>query len=187
MLQKWFCNLHCIWQKTLWTLINCTLWFVTLDNARKNTPKAFIYWKICVFFKNFCFQHPLRCYKSDLLTSTAIVRIPCRPLEYVPCALTHSILRKNKGQIFLYTGKLASFFENLCFPHPLRCYRSDLLTSTEIVSQSSFFTGNFALLSKNCFFNNLLGVSEMIFKLRQQLSKNIVDPFEMCPVVFHTR
>ena len=80
VLKKWSCNFHRNCQKTLWTLINCPLRLATLDNARKNTPKCFIYWKCCVFFKIFCFQQPLRCYRNDLVTSAANVIKPCGPL-----------------------------------------------------------------------------------------------------------
>ena len=40
--------------------------------------------------------------------------------------------------------------------------------------QTFFFPGNFAFYSKKCVFNNLLGVTDMILQLPQQLSKYLV-------------
>ena len=37
-------------KKTLWTLINCSLRFVKLDNSRKNVPQSFLQWKSSLFF-----------------------------------------------------------------------------------------------------------------------------------------
>ena len=125
VLQKWSCNLNCIWQNTLWTLKYCTLRFVTLDSVRKNTPKSFIYWKLCVFFKNFCFQQPLRCFRNDLVTSAAIVKIPCGPFQSVPWGLSLSVLPEKIGQNLFSTGKFAFSSEN--------CVYNNLLGPKEMI------------------------------------------------------
>ena len=51
-------NFHSKCQNTSWTPINCQLRFVTLDKARKNRPKSFLHWKVCLFFsKLFVFNN----------------------------------------------------------------------------------------------------------------------------------
>ena len=56
------------------------------------------------------------------------------------------------------------------------------------IGQNLFFTGKVSFFfSEICVFNNLLGVTEMILYLPQDLSKKFVDPFESSPEVYHTR
>ena len=133
VLQKWSCIFHTKCQNTLWTLVNCPLRFATLDNARKKTPKSFIYWKFCVFFKIFCFQQPLRCYRNGLVTSTVFVKKIRRPFWIVPWGLSHSILREKIGQKLFLAGKIALFFKNLSLQQPLRSWRKNPITPTAIV------------------------------------------------------
>ena len=111
-----------------------------LENARKNMPKAFLQWKACLnFFKILCFQQPLRCYKNDLVTSTVIVRSSCGLLWIIPWGLSHSIMQEKIGQKLFFTGKIAFFFQRLCFQQPFRCYRNDLVTSTLVVKKPCGF------------------------------------------------
>ena len=53
--------------------------FVPLDNARKKRPKSFLHWAGCLFFKKLCFQRPVP-HRTDLITSTVSVILPCGPL-----------------------------------------------------------------------------------------------------------
>ena len=129
MLQKWSSNFHSNCQNTLWTLINCSVGFGTLDNARKHRSNFFLHWKVCLFFKKLCLQQPLSCYRNDLLTSTVIARIPCGPLKIIRWCVSHSIFWEKIGKNFFFTGKFA-FSKIFCFQQPLRCYRNYLLTST---------------------------------------------------------
>ena len=117
----------------LWFLNFCLLRFVTIDNQEKNRQKYFLHRIDCIFFENLCFPQTFRCYKNDPVTAT-FVRIPCGPLIIVPWSLSQSTMPETLGQNLSITGKIAFFFfENLCFPQPLRCYRNDLVTSTAIV------------------------------------------------------
>ena len=79
VLQNWPCNFHSNCQNTLWTLINYPLRFVTLENARKNSPKLFFTGKFAFFFKILCFQQLHRCNRINHVTSTVIVKKLCWP------------------------------------------------------------------------------------------------------------
>ena len=132
MLQKWCNNFHSNCRNTFWSLTNCPLSFVTFDYTKKS-PKTFLHWKDCLFLSKVCvFQQPLRCYRSDLITSTVFVGLPFGPLQFVPWGLSHSIIRERKGQNNFLLERL--LFSKICvFQQLLRCYRSDLITSTVIV------------------------------------------------------
>ena len=61
VLKKCSFKFHSNCQKSLWTLIKCTLILFMLDNTRQNRPKSFPHYKGCLFFyKTLCFQQPLR-------------------------------------------------------------------------------------------------------------------------------
>ena len=111
MLQKWSCNFQKNCQGYLWTLTNCPVRSITLDNARKRRPKSFLHWKVCFFFQKFVFQQPLRCYRNDLVTCTVFGRIPCRPLQIVPWDFSQSILWKKEAKVF-YLLEVLPFFQN---------------------------------------------------------------------------
>ena len=53
-------------QNSLWTLIKCSLMFVTLDDTRKKGQKLF-HRENCSFFKNVCFYRHLRSQGNDLI------------------------------------------------------------------------------------------------------------------------
>ena len=53
VLQKWSYNFHSNCQNTLWTLKNCPVGFLTLDNTRKKRPESFVHWKGRLLFQNF--------------------------------------------------------------------------------------------------------------------------------------
>ena len=61
------------------------------------------------FFKNLCFQQPLRYYRNDLITSSVFVRISFRLLQIVTWCLWYSIIRERNTSISLVTGKIAFF------------------------------------------------------------------------------
>ena len=70
-------------QITSWTLTKCSLRFVILDNSiigEKKGQNLFFTRKVAFFSRIYVSKKPLGCYKSDLLTSTVIVRIPCEHL-----------------------------------------------------------------------------------------------------------
>ena len=122
MLQKWSNNFHKNCWNTFWTLINFPLRFVTLDYTRKR-PKSFLHWKDCLFFsKLYVFQQLLRCYRSDLITSTKIVGIPFWTLTKCPLRfVTLDYTRKN-AKIFFSLESLP-FFSKICFQQPLRFFK----------------------------------------------------------------
>ena len=90
---------HSKCQKTLSTLINCSLRFFILDNTRKIGQTIFFTGK-SAFFSKICFQQPLRCYRNDIITSTVAVPIHVGPLEIVPWVLAHSKKTGKKAKIF---------------------------------------------------------------------------------------
>ena len=134
LLQKLSYDLYSNCQITLWTLINCALRFVTIENRRKNSPKSFLHWNFCLlFFKKLCLQQRLRCYRNDLDIFIVNVSIPWGPLFIVPWGLSHLIMRKKRPKTFIYWKNCFFFFyKNLCFQQPLRCYRNDPITSTVV-------------------------------------------------------
>ena len=178
MIQKWSNNFHSNCRNTFWTLTNCPLSFVTFDYTRKKRPELFFHWKDCLFLSKVCvFQQPLRCYRSEQITSTVVVRIPFGPLQIFPWGLSDSIIREKQGQNNFFLERLPFFSKLYVFQQLLRCYRSDLITCTKNVgiffgplqtvpwvlspsiirekSQNLFFTRKIAFFQKFVF-NNLL-------------------------------
>ena len=134
MLHNWSFTSHITCQNTLWTLKNFPVRFVTLDNARKNTPKSFRHFESCISFKKNLFSTTLRCYRNGLVTPTRIVRIPCCTVYIVPWGLSHSIFAsKKRPKPFLHWAGCLLFQKFEFFQQPLRCYRNDLAASTVIV------------------------------------------------------
>ena len=105
-----------------------------LSIIRKQTGRKTFFTAKIVFFKNLCFQQPLRSLKSALIGSTVNVRIPfVGPLETVPWGLWHSIIREKIGHNIFFTGKIAFLFKNSCFQQPLRSWKNSLIGSTVFV------------------------------------------------------
>ena len=130
------------------------------------------------FSKLYVFQQLLRCYRSDLITSTKIVGIPFGALQPIPWVLSPSVIREKKAKTFFSLERLP-FSSKLCvFQLLLRCYRSDVITSTVIVGipfgplqnvpwglshsiirekmAKSFFDWKVCLFFQKFVFNNLL-------------------------------
>ena len=95
-------------QNSLWTLIFCSLMFVTFDSTRKNGTKTFVIVKTALFW-NVCFYWPLRCQRIDFIICTKIFKKPCWPFLNVPWHLSHPTIRKKTGQSYFITGKIAFF------------------------------------------------------------------------------
>ena len=58
---------------------------------KKKKAKVFSSLERLLFFKNLCFQQPLRSLKNAPISSRVIVRIACGPLKRVPWGLSHAI------------------------------------------------------------------------------------------------
>ena len=99
-------------QKVLWTLINCSVMFVTLDDARKNGTETFVTVKTAIIW-NVCFNRNLRSHRNDLMFCTIIVKKPCGPLIIVPWHFLYSINWEKIGQNLFFIGKVA-FLSKLC-------------------------------------------------------------------------
>ena len=111
---KWSCNLHSLCQNTCGPT-KTVPWGLSHSIRRERRSKSFLYWEDCHFFKYFCFQQPLRCYRIDLVTSTVIVRLPCWPLW-----------SEEEVKIWrFYTGKIAIFSNIFVF--------NNLLGATELI------------------------------------------------------
>ena len=122
MLQKWSNNFHKNCRKTFWSLTNCHLSFVTFDYTRKKGQNFFSLERLPFFSKLCVSQQLLRCYRSDVITSTVIVGISFGPLQNVPWGLSHSIIPKKNAKIFFSLESLPFFSKN-CFPQPLRFFK----------------------------------------------------------------
>ena len=130
------------------------------------------------FFKNLCFQQPLRTWRNSIVSSAVIVKPACESSQFVSRGLSHLMVRWKNGQKLLSPWKKL-FFEMFFFYRPLRSQRSDLIICTIFVKipcgplqvihwhlSSSIkgeklglnlcFIGKIAFCSKNCVFNNLL-------------------------------
>ena len=103
------------------------------DTTRENRPQHFFYWKVCLFFKNFCFQQPLRSYKNAPINSTVIVRIPSGPFKSVPGGFFYSTTLESCSINFFHWINWLFFWKKLCSQQFHKCYRDDLITSTVIV------------------------------------------------------
>ena len=57
--------------------MNCFLMSVLLDNTRKIGRKNFFAGKIAFFFKNLCFQQPIRRYRNDPITCSMMTLKTC--------------------------------------------------------------------------------------------------------------
>ena len=120
------------------------LWIIPWGRSHSIMPEKigqnlFFTGKIAFFFQSLCFQQPFRCYRNDLVTSTVIVRSSCGLLWIIPWGLSHSIMQEKIGQKLFFTGKIAFFFQRLCFQQPFRCYRKYLVTSTVVVKKPCGF------------------------------------------------
>ena len=83
--------------------------------------------------KLYVFQQLLRCYRSDLITSTKIVGIPFGALQPVPWVFSPSVIREKKAKTFFSLERLPFFSKHCVFQRLLSCYRSDVITFTVIV------------------------------------------------------
>ena len=165
---------------------------------RKIRPQNLFHWSDCLFFKNFCFQQALRCYRIYPISSTVNVRKSFGPFKYVPWGLSHPIVRKNRPQNFFHWSSCL-FFKKLCFQQAFRCYRIYSLTSTVKVRKpfgpfknvpwglsnpirrekkaTKFLSlERLSFFSKICVFNKLLCVGQMILQIPQKMSKYLLNP-----------
>ena len=105
---------HSNCQSSFLTTRNCPLRLVKLEyKIKKNWPKNFSQWKICLFFKKLCFQQHIKSWRNDLIASTVIVRLVFWPLKTVPWGLSNSNIRE-RSQSFFLTGNIA-FFSKFVF------------------------------------------------------------------------
>ena len=69
---------QCKCHKSLWTLLKCSVSFVTFENTRENGRKTFVIVKTAIF-RNVCFYRPLRSRRNDINNCTIFVKIHCGP------------------------------------------------------------------------------------------------------------
>ena len=192
VLKKWSYHKPNKSEKTLRTLINCPLRFVTLNNTRKIVPKIFLHRKSCLLFKKLRFQQPLKSWRTDLITSTVNVKRPCGQLQTVPGGLSQLIIRWKVSQKLLSAWEQLIFGKFLaidilgprettlsiakqvsnrpCGPSkidswPLLCSRN-----WEKIGQNLFFTGNIDFFLKIFVFNNHFGPKERFLVFQQYFS-----------------
>ena len=112
--QKSSYNYHTDCQIFLWTLINCSLLFVTLDDMRKNRLNFFVTVKTASISNDFFYRHP-RSQRSDLIIWTLNTNYENTLWTLISCFWTLDKFGKKKktGQNLFFTGKFASF-SKLC-------------------------------------------------------------------------
>ena len=106
---KWSYLLDKKFEKTLWTVIICSLTFFMLEITRKFRPKTFLHWKGCPFFKTLCFQQFLTSQKNAVLFSSVNVTKACGPFQSFPWLLSHSVIREKWAKSFVIVR--TAFFE----------------------------------------------------------------------------
>ena len=177
------------------------------DKTRKNTPHYFLSWKYCLFSQKMCFQQPLRCYRSGIITSIVIVRVPVAPLQIVPWGFAHSILRKKKAKGFCHledslflkclfltiscvlkkkTYSLHNRWQKT-FSTPINCSLTFIMCDTTRKSRPIFCSLERLPLFKNLCFQQLPGLKELSLLLPQSMLKNLVDSYKLFPEVCHAR
>ena len=127
-------------------LITCTITVTKIFRRLSFVPWGFLYLilrenflqnlffvGIEVFFVNhLCFQQPLRCYGTDLITCTMTAIIICGVKQNVACCLPYSVTRKSPKIVFL---REESLFLRICFHRPRGSQRSALITCTIFVTK----------------------------------------------------
>ena len=117
------------YQKTMCSLRIRCLRSAMLGSRMKIRP-FFSHREYSCFFSKVVFRHP-RSYRIDNITCTIFVTIPSGSLSIVARGLSYSIVWERNGQYSFFTGERTFlFFQNLCFPRPIRCYRNDRIYST---------------------------------------------------------
>ena len=113
VLKEWPCNIHTICQKTLWKLVSRP-WGLSHSIMIEKIGQILFFTGKIAFFRKFCLQQPLRCYRTDVVTSTEMVRVLFGPLKNVPWGLSHSILGEKIGKI-LFLREDCLFFQKVVF------------------------------------------------------------------------
>ena len=140
------------------------------------------------FSKKLGFQQFDTCYRNDLVTSIVIVRRPFGALQVVPWGFSHSIKWEKTDKNLLSPEEilflkslvldffrseeliiqwLAQYFSNY-LQDPFKVVPSHFSCSIlrEKIGHIIFSTGEFALFSKICVFNNLLGPKKFSHKIQ---------------------
>ena len=107
--KKWSCHFHSNSQNTFWTLIYCPLKFVTNENKRKIGQNFSFTEKIDFFFKILCFQQPLRWCRTDIVSSTLIVKIHFGPKQFFFWGLSQPIIGQKLAKTFPSLKRLPFF------------------------------------------------------------------------------
>ena len=97
-------HLHKNCQKTLWTVIYCSLSFVILDNMRKRVKYFFSIGKVA-FYQNFVFSTISQVLNKAPISSGVNFKTPCEPLSIVSWGLSHSMTRGKMGEKLLSSWK----------------------------------------------------------------------------------
>ena len=116
-------------------LLHSVLWDLSYSITRLYEKKAKIFFsleRLPFFSKIYVSKKPLRCYRSDIITSTVIVRIPSVPLQTVPWGLSHSIIQKKTDQNTFLLERLL-FFQKFVFNNLWDSQNFVLITSAVIV------------------------------------------------------
>ena len=106
--KNWPYYFHSNCQNTLWTLINCSLSVLILNKTRKNEQLVFFSGKVALFFKNLCFQQPLRCLENAPMSSTVWASLASDPKKsFFTFVMSDSTGKK--GAIIFVTWKHVIF------------------------------------------------------------------------------
>ena len=153
-------------------------WDLSHSTLQEISPKIVSSLGRLPFFKNLCFQQPLRSYENKLRTWTINVKRPPGPVQFVPWRLSCSILRGKIGhnsfslasspffQSFVYSTT-SYVLQKWSFNFHSKCYNTFwtqincsvkfvTLDNRRKIGQSLFFTGKVAFFLLKVVFSTTL-------------------------------
>ena len=125
------CTIFC--QNIFWTVINCSLVFVILDNTRK-WSNNFFQWKGCLLSEPCVFNNLLGSKKSSYKFQSSCQNTFWTLINFVHGGFSHSIIRGKMDRKILSLWKQLIFW-NVCFYPPVRSKRSVLIYCTITVRE----------------------------------------------------
>ena len=143
--KKGFRRFHSVCHTSLWTLINCSLMFFTLDNTRKSRSKHLSPWKK-LFFEIFLPIDLLGAEEKFLSLEKSLSKHLLGPFRLFQELSMFDITKKKWPKSFLH-WRDCLVLKTLCFQQPLRSYKMLLHVpesrSKKILDPYKWFLANF--------------------------------------------
>ena len=131
--KKWSCSFNSNCRNPFWTLFNCPLRIITLDDARQNRLKSLLHWNGCLILQKFMFSATSWVLKKWSYNFNINCQVTLWNL--ISCSLTFVMFyntRGNRRKSFLH-WKVCLFLQKFVFSKPFGSRRKGLITSTLIV------------------------------------------------------